>query len=135
METEVNEEIYESTNFFPNSWFSYCVGCGLNGDGERVTHVAIHIFPVRYAPALDKLCVAESAEITITYEEPKTNPFPVNSEYDLVIIAPSKFTNDLQRLIDHKNNHGVNTISHSIVQRVDLSSYIISRFIFNCFFC
>ena len=86
VKTEKNEKTYESTNLFPNSWFSYSVGCGLNGDSERVTHVAIHIFPVRYAPALDKLCVAESVKVLITYEEPTTNPFPLNSEYDLVII-------------------------------------------------
>jgi len=110
VKTEKSEKTYESTDLFPNSWFSHSVGCGLNGDGERVTHVAIHIFPVRYAPALDKLCVAESAKVSITYEEPKTNPFSLNSEYDLVIIAPSKFTDDLQRLIDHKNSLEVNTI-------------------------
>ena len=110
MKTEKNAETYESTDLFPNNWFSYSIGCGLNEDDEHVTHVAIHIFPVRYAPALDKLCVAESVKVTITYEEPKTNPFPLNSEYDMVIIAPSKFTDDLQELIDHKNSHDVNTI-------------------------
>jgi hypothetical protein len=32
-----------------------------------------------------------------------------NGTYDMVIIAPSKFSDALQPLIDHKNKHGVNT--------------------------
>ena len=40
--------------------------------------------------------------------------FPVigsmNDEYDLVIITPSIFTDELQRLVDHKNNFGMKTI-------------------------
>jgi len=31
-------------------------------------------------------------------------------EYDIVIIAPEKFTQEIQPLVDHKNNHGVQTI-------------------------
>jgi hypothetical protein len=31
------------------------------------------------------------------------------STYDMVIIAPSKFSGTLQKLIDHKNQHGINT--------------------------
>lgn len=103
-----NEKIYASNELFPSAWYSYHVGCGLNADNERVTHVAIHTFPVRYIPATGKLFVAESADVTITYE--KQNTFPLNSEYDLVVIAPSAFSSDLQELVDHKNNHGVNTI-------------------------
>jgi hypothetical protein len=76
---------------------------------ERVTHLAIDMFPVRYAPAIGKLYEAQSVKITITYEAPKTDPFPENSEYDLVIIAPSEFSSDLQRLVYHKNNFGVDT--------------------------
>jgi len=109
MKIEKNEKTYGSNDLFPNSWFSYNVGCGLNGEGDIVTHVAIHIFPVRYSPATDKLSVAESVKVMINYDDPKTNPFPVNSEYDMVIIAPSKFTDDLQRLVDHKNSHDLIT--------------------------
>ncbi|UCD14389.1 MAG: peptidase C25 [Thermoplasmatales archaeon] len=104
-----SKKVYASKELYPSTWYSYDVGCGLNADTERVTHVAIHIFPVRYSPTEDKLRVAKNADITITYEEPVSSPFPVNSKYDLVIIAPSKFADDLQRLVDHKNSLGVNT--------------------------
>jgi len=71
--------------------------------------VAIHLFPVRYIPADGKLYVAEGADITITYEEPRSNPFPGNSAYDLVIITPQKFSGTLQKLVDHKIDHGLST--------------------------
>jgi len=32
-----------------------------------------------------------------------------NDEYDMVIIAPEIFTNEIQPLIDHKNNYGIKT--------------------------
>lgn len=40
----------------------------------------------------------------------KTNTLSISSEdYDMVIIAPNKFSASIQPLIDHKNNHGVKT--------------------------
>jgi len=35
--------------------------------------------------------------------------FTLEDEYDMVIIAPNKFSSELQPLIDHKNSHGVTT--------------------------
>jgi len=110
MQMQKEETVYASQLPFPSTWFSYDVGCGLNAANERVTHVPIHIYPVRYAPALGKLYVAESVDITVTYVEPSSNPFPMTSTYDLVIIAPSKFSNELQRLVTFKNSKGVKTI-------------------------
>ena len=48
--------------------------------------------------------------LKITYDEPDNSPFPENSAHDMVIIAPSEFSADLQELVDHKNSFGVNTI-------------------------
>ncbi len=102
--------IYNSNEAYPSSWYDYTIGCGLNHNMERVTHLSIHLFPVRYIPTEGKLLYVEKAEIKITYEEPKTNSFSEISEYGLVIIAPSAFSNDLQPLVDHKNDFGVSTI-------------------------
>ena len=38
-----------------------------------------------------------------------TKPFPSFSNYDLVIITPSKFVSELERLVEHKNEMGVPT--------------------------
>ncbi len=48
-------------------------------------------------------------EITVTYEPP-TQPQTFQEEYDLVIISPPDFEQKLQTLVDHKNDHGMNTI-------------------------
>jgi len=105
-----DENVYASNELFPSTWYNYYVGCGLNAVGKRVTHVAIHPYPVRYAPALGSLYVAGGIDIEITYEGPGFNPFPTTCEYDLVVITPSKFASELKRLVDHKNKHGVITI-------------------------
>ncbi len=109
VKSKKNVEVYTSRELFPSAWYRYDIGCGLNAANERITYVTIHLFPVRYIPAEGKLHVAESADITITYEEPRLNPFPENSLYDLVIIAPQKFSGTLQKLVDHKIDYGINT--------------------------
>ena len=119
VESEKDEEMYVSSELFPSAWYRYDVGCGLNAANERVTHVPIHIFPVRYIPAEGKLYVAESVDVTITYEEPESNPFPENDKYDLAVIAPSRFSRNLQKLIVHKNNFGVNTTFKSTEEIYD----------------
>jgi hypothetical protein len=104
LESEKDEGIYTSEEAYPSSWYSYRVVCGLNDANKIVTHVLIDSYPVKYVPATGKLFVAESFDIKITYDDPETNPFPLNTAYDMVIIAPSKFSSDLQKLVDHKNS-------------------------------
>ena len=105
-----DEKIYNGNTPYPSDWYQYRIGCGLNENNEHVTFVSLHIFPVRYIPNMDDIKVLKNVDITITYTKPSSNIFPENSAYDLVIIAPSKFSNALQPLIDHKNNVGIRTI-------------------------
>ncbi len=109
VDTPEKDELYWSNEIFPAKWYGYNIGCGLNSANKRVTFVTIHIFPIRYLPSSGKLYIANSAEIKISYEEPE-NEINEVSAYDLVIIAPSEFSADLQRLVEHKNNMGINTI-------------------------
>jgi hypothetical protein len=110
IESRKDEKTYTSADPFPSEWFDYRVGCGLNADNKRVTFVSINIFPVKYAPALNKAYVAESADIEITYEQPEPTSLLKDTSYNLVIIAPSKFAKELQRLVNHKNSFGVKTV-------------------------
>jgi len=105
-----DEKTYASTEPFPSTWYNYRVGCGLNADNKRVTHLSIQIFPIRYIPASGKLYAAESTDIKVTYDLPETNTLPKDTTYNLVIIAPKIFARELQRLIEHKNSFGVKTI-------------------------
>ncbi len=102
-----NEEIYRSTEAFPAEWYNYHIGIGLNKYGKRVTYVVIHIFPVRYTPAKGEIEVAKEAEIKLDYDLEEIN---LPDTYDLLIICPSKFEDELQPLVEHKNSIGIPTI-------------------------
>jgi hypothetical protein len=104
-----NEGIYESSDPYPASWFKYQVTSGMNEDFERVTNVAIHTYPIKYIPKDDKVIIADSAEIRISYIDPQIYPFSFDDEYDMVIIAPNKFSSTLDKFIAHKNSFGVKT--------------------------
>jgi len=105
-----DEKTYSSTELFPSSWYNYRVGCGLNADNKRITHLSIQIFPIRYIVASGKLYAAESTDIKVTYDLSETNILPKATAYNLVIIAPKEFSRGLQKLIEHKNSFGVKTI-------------------------
>lgn len=104
--------VYSSNDPYPSNWFTSSVRCGLNKDNKRVTKAIVHISPVRYIPTEGKLLVAETTDIKITYEEPDTNIMAFDEEFDLVIITPSKFSANVQRLVDHKEDMGVKTFMY-----------------------
>ena len=106
---EKDETIYNSEDLFPDDWYSYSMGAGLDDNMEHKTFLTITTHPVRYVGASDEINYAKSIELTIEYKVPKQDPFPTQSTYDLVIIAPDKFTGILQGLVDHKESNGVAT--------------------------
>ncbi|MCK4416134.1 MAG: peptidase C25, partial [Thermoplasmatales archaeon] len=100
-------EIYSSSNLYPDATFSYRTCTGLDGT-EHVVFLTVQCYPVRYSPAENTLYYSDAVKISVTYEEP-SNPITFLDEYDLVVIAPSKFEQALQPLIEHKNSKGMNT--------------------------
>ena len=103
-----SNEIYSSKTIYPSTWFSTKVTCGLKSYKQRVTHIIVYVYPVRYSPALDKIYYIKDAQVRITYDQPrKTTDY--REEYDLVIIAPNTFSDELQRLVNHKNSQGIET--------------------------
>jgi len=106
----MDADVYNQESYYPSTWYDVSVGCGLDGNGEHITHVIVHFYPVRYAPALNTLAVANQADIRVSYEQPTVVPFPAVDTYELVIIAPSDFSSRLDPLVEHKTNHGVTTL-------------------------
>jgi hypothetical protein len=102
-----SEEIYSSSELYPDFTYNYRTSVGLNGD-KNVVFLTVQCYPVRYSPAKNTLYYSDSVEIKVTYEEP-SNPVTFPDEFDLLIIAPSEFEQELQPLIDHKNDHNLNT--------------------------
>jgi hypothetical protein len=109
-EPQMNPEIYGSNNLFPSDWVSYHTGAGLDENNQHKTLVTIDTYPVRYEPASDTIYYASDIDVTITYRVPDKTPFPANTEYKLVIIAPSKFSSALQPLITHKISKRISTM-------------------------
>ena len=103
-----NDAIYGSTDLYPSRTFAYRVGAGIKGN-QRVTFLTIHCYPVRYSPASNKLHYSERVDVTVTYDEPIV-PISFPDVYDMVIIAPSVFSEEVQPLIAHKNSRGVQTV-------------------------
>jgi hypothetical protein len=110
VEYTMDENIYDSNELFPNDWFEYYVGVGLDENNAHKTFLNLRAFPVRYSPGTNTLNYIDSIELTISYVIPDNDPFPENSVYDLVIIAPEKFKSELQKLVTHKESKGVATL-------------------------
>jgi hypothetical protein len=104
-----NDKVYSSEELYPLTWYDVDISVGLNENNARVTNLAIPIYPVRYSPKLNKISVAESAEIKITYDLSDFNPFQATDKYDMVIIAPRRFSIALNKLIRHKNSYSIET--------------------------
>ena len=105
-----DENLYQSNEPYPSKCYQYNIGVGINENFEHVTYVTVHWYPIQYIPAQNIINIAENADITVTYTDPESIPFPEKTTYDMVIIAPSVFSNALQPLIDHKNSYGIETI-------------------------
>jgi hypothetical protein len=101
--------IYNSDNPYPSDWYKYSIHSGLNSENKRVTYVIFHIYPIKYIPNQGKLLIAESSNIKVNYEDIVKTKKHLSSSYDLVIITPSKFADELERFKVHKNYLGVNT--------------------------
>ena len=96
------------SDLYPKQSYTYSLHAGL----EQKNHVIIinlQCYPIRYLPTENLLYSAGTVSIEILYEPPET-PVIFANHYDMVIIAPEKFSTDLQPLIDHKNSHGMQTI-------------------------
>ena len=106
---------YDSIEFYPDSWSSIRVSSGRNDNDELVKFVDVICHVVRYSPAKNIVeYVSGGVDINVKYECSDINPIRYESEYDMVIIAPAKFEDLLQPLIDHKNSHGVITMLKTV---------------------
>jgi hypothetical protein len=105
-----DEDIYENDALYPDNWYEYSIHCGLNSEEVPTTFVNVELHPVRYSPNQNMLHYMTDFTIHVSYEDPGYKKNTNAETYDLVIIAPSVFSNDLQPLVDHKNSKGMKTM-------------------------
>ena len=101
-------KIYLSDEPYPSNWVEWNTGAGLE-NGKHVVFLSIHAFPARYTPAANELRYVNEINVKVRYTPP-SEPLLTNDIYDLVIIAPSEFSDALQPLVTHKENHGIKTV-------------------------
>ena len=107
---EKNEEIYNNDEYYPENWFSYHLGGGLDENNEHKTFLNIRSYPIRYNPVTNTINFVSKIELKINYIEPIKPKLTGNGEYDMVIITPSELLDsNLENLVEHKNNYGVQT--------------------------
>ncbi|RLF45572.1 MAG: hypothetical protein DRN17_02260 [Thermoplasmata archaeon] len=100
--------IYQSNEPYPSNWVEWNTGAGIE-NGKHVIFLSIRAFPARYIPAENEVEYVNDMSIEIKYTPP-SKPLLTNDVYDLLIIAPSEFSDALQPLVEHKNSHNVKTI-------------------------
>jgi hypothetical protein len=111
METKIvkssakDSKVYGSNKLYPKSNFDFDLASGIK-NGENVVYLILRLYPVSYSPVQNTIFYYKNADISVNFEE-STNQ--INDIYDMVIITPSKFTESLQPLIDHKNSYEVET--------------------------
>lgn len=108
VQPEIDKDIYNTDQLYPESWHSYRLTGGLNKDNEETTFLTIQLNPVRYNPIQDTLQFVRSIKLEITYEKPE-NVFASPDEYDLLIISYDRYAPFLKRLVLHKNRFDVKT--------------------------
>ncbi|HHF55470.1 MAG TPA: hypothetical protein ENL42_00960, partial [Thermoplasmatales archaeon] len=101
-------KIYATAASYPENWIEPRITVGLY-NGERVVTLSLFLYPCKYIPAENKLLYTDKIDVTIKYEPPK-KPLFTKDEYDLLIIAPDSWMDELQPLKEHKEQHGIKTI-------------------------
>ena len=106
--TEEDEDIYTSSNSYPEGFVTYHTGGGLS-DNEHKTMLNIRVYPVIYRPADNQIDYTEQVQVKVYYKEPETPLIVDANQYDLLIISPAEFANNLQPLINHKKENRIRT--------------------------
>jgi len=93
---------------YPSDWISYHTGGGLDLS-DHVTFFTLRIYPARYNPDEHHIKFIQNITVTMTYRPPEKQLLKDNDVYDLLIIAPEQFHDELSPLCEHKNNYGLKT--------------------------
>ncbi len=111
---EKDASVYGSAALYPDSWYRYDLSAGRNEKDRQVTFVKVVCYPVRYSPLNNEVRYAKSFTVSLTYNAPTAPSKAFIEHFDMVIIAPAKFKEKLQPLIDEKNANGVATTFKSV---------------------
>ena len=104
---KIDQSVYSSSDLYPSEPYTITKRAGLK-NGEHITYVSVRC-NAQYSPASDYVNVPKTIDIDIEYDEPTAPQFTAD-EYDLLIVTPTTFADELQRLVTHKNSIGTRTL-------------------------
>lgn len=105
---ELNQYVYSSNDIYPSTFFSYETGMGINKNGEQKLQLFLRVNPVCYIPTSNEVEYIEDIQLKINYIEPEPETTPL-CVYDMLIITPQEYKQNLTKLVEHKNYYGIKT--------------------------
>jgi len=88
-------------------WYDFDIGTGIY-NGVRSVIVKILLYPVQYKPDKDLLEWAEDMEISINHRLAASKTSASSDDiFELLVLSPDNFENELDDLINHKFNNGI----------------------------
>lgn len=106
-----NPVIYETDTYYPSNQYDYWIRCGLDDEGNQVTYVTVELHPIQYNPVKNTIRQFSEAKVTVDFDSPIPKESSSETDtYDLVIIAPEEFLDELQSFVNHKISIGVSTL-------------------------
>jgi len=101
----IGEGSYDADIVYPETWYTYDAKGGMV-NGQHVTILSLYLYPVRYVAG--EVIATDSFEVTVSYEPP-AQPLFANDAYDLLIVCPNAWEDDIEPLVAHKESHGIKT--------------------------
>ena len=103
-----DETIYQQDSLYPEIPYKISMNTGIH-NREHVSYLTIEYYPVQYNPYQEELFWTEHSELSISLRQGEVT-FSCSDAYDLAIICPNHFVNDLQPLVNHKERYGIRTM-------------------------
>ncbi len=95
------------TEPYPNNWYQYNLGCGLEGN-ERAIFLKLELYPIQYYPEDKIIEWAGEFDIVVDYEYSSWSPVS-DETYAFIILTPTDYVSQLATLVTHKNSRGIQT--------------------------
>jgi len=128
-EPEMDLEIYNLNEFYPQNFLEYSTGFGLNPqNNERELFLVIHVFPIQYNPVKNEITYITSGELEVQFDAPevqarsraRSSSSSRETTHDMVIICPNNYdTSELRTFAERKTSTGVDSI---VVTLTDITS-------------
>ena len=111
---QISQKVYQMDSLYPEMPYHIRKSVGLK-DGEHVLFYSINYYPIRYNPVQNTIHHSENIDITVQYNPPSSPVQPQSADnQDLLIIYPEVFAEEIQPLIDHKNDFGMKTFGKTL---------------------